>query len=140
MKNTAAVPPATSVTADKVISAYIKTRDLIAEKKRAYEAEVAEMVAMQDKRSKWLLTEIERLGAKGLMSNAGTCSVVYKDSATVSDRTAYLTWVRADWENRQAFLDSRANKTAVKALVEGGDVPPPGVNYTKVKDIQIRRK
>jgi len=127
------------VTAEAVISAYIKTRDEIEAKEKAVKAEVAELKAVQEKRAMWLMGTMDKIGATSIKGNAGTCFVDWKDSATVSDAPAFLDWVHSDWEENKTFLENRVSKTAVKQRLEDGKTPPPGVSYTKVKDIKIRR-
>ena len=127
------------ITAEAVISAFIKTRDEIEAKEKAVKAEVAELKALQEKRSMWLIGTMDKIGATSLKGAAGTCFIDWKDSATVADSGAFLDWVHDDWDERKTFLENRVSKTAVKQRLEDGETPPPGVNYTKVKDIKIRR-
>ena len=125
------------ITADLVIEKYIETRDLIESKKKALDAELADLKATQERREIWLRGKMDELGVTSLKSAKGTCFVDWKDSSTVSDWDAFLTWVR---ENEEFdFLEHRVSKTAVKQRLEDSLPPPPGVNYTKVKDVKIRR-
>jgi hypothetical protein len=126
------------VTVDLVIEKYVETRDLLAEKKRAYDAECADLKALQDKREAWLKGKMDELGVDSFKSAHGTCFIAWKDSATVSDREAFLEYVitHEAWH----FLENRVSKTAVKQLLDDGEVPPPGVNYVKIKDVSVRRK
>jgi len=137
-------PPAPVVTegplVDVVIAKYIATRDLIAEKTKALEAELAELKEFQKKREAWLLGKMDSLGIETMRAkDVGTCFVDWKDSVSVADPDAFLGWVHEDWENRRTFLTNAANKTAVKQRLSENELPPPGVNYVKVKDVKIRR-
>lgn len=129
-----------AITADQVVAKYVETRDLIEQKKKACEAEVADLKALQEKRENWLKTELDKLGVESFKTAHGTAFITFKDSATVSDREAFLDWVEGDFVERKHYLENRVSKTAVKQRLEDGEPPPPGVNYVKVKDVQVRRK
>ena len=127
------------VTADMVIGAYVKTRDEIAAKKKALAEELADLMILQEKREKWLKGEMDRLGVESFKSKHGTAFVDWKDSARVKDRNIFLEWVHADWAAREQFLNSAVSKTAVKQCLTDGEDVPPGVDYSKFKDVKIRR-
>jgi hypothetical protein len=130
----------TQITADAVIAAYVKTRDLIDEKKKVFDAEVESLKALQDKRELWLKGELEKLGVESFRTNHGTAFVDWKDTATVKDREAFFGWIEGDFSERKFYLEARCNKTAVKQALEEGVPPPPGVDYVKIKDVKVRRK
>lgn len=136
------VAPSTgAVTADKVIEAYIKTRDEIGVLKKQFDEAVADMKILQEKRGNWLKGEMDRLGATQIGTKGiGMCFVDFKDSAKVADRGAFLQWVQEDFESREHFLENRVAKGAVKQMLEDHEgALPPGVDYVKVKDIKVRR-
>ena len=128
------------ISADAVIAKYVETRDLIEEKKKAFDAEIAKLKALQERREKWLTAEMDRLGLKSFKGDHGTCFFETKDSATVKDAEAFIGWVFADPAARRQFLENRVSKTAVKQALEEGTPPPPGVDYVAVRDIKVRRK
>ena len=125
------------ITADLVIQKFVETRDKIAEIEKECKARVADLKAMQDKRAEWLKGQMDALGVESLKAAHGTCFVDWKDSATVADWDAFREWVivNEEWE----FFERRVSKTAVKQRLDEGEITPPGVNYTKVKDVKIRR-
>jgi len=131
--------PHTGVTVDRVIEAFVKTRDELAALKKEYEARAADAKDLQDRRANWLKTKMDVLGVTQLKGIHGSVFVDYKDSATVSDGESFKAWCHADWENRSFFLANSVNKTAVKQALDDGQPPPPGVNYTKIKDVKVRR-
>lgn len=130
----------TQISADLVIAKYVETRDLIEEKKKAFDAEVAELKALQERREKWLTAELDRLGLKSFKGDHGTCFFETKDSATVKDKEVFFEWIEGDFAERKHYLESRVSKTAVKQALEEGNAPPPGVDYVAVRDIKVRRK
>ena len=132
-------PKTTAITPEMVIAAYVKTRDELAEMKKEFDASIASLKEMQTKRENYLASKLSDLGAESIKSSAGTCFFKTASSATVADGQAFTDWVLADWESRNHFLERRVSKTAVDALVEEGEVPPAGVNYSTVRVVQVRR-
>ena len=133
-------PKTTTITPEMVVAAYIATRDAISALTKKYEEEKAALEAIQAKRGGWLLGTLDRQQAKSMKCDAGTFFVDWKDSATVADGPAFMAWVHEKWEDRKHFLENRVSKTAVKARIEDEkETPPPGVNYTKIKDVKVRR-
>jgi hypothetical protein len=67
----------------------------------------------------------------------GTASRVPDVSATIADATEFRRYVigSESWE----LIDWRANKTAVREIVDETGAPPPGVNFTRSYKIQIRK-
>lgn len=128
----------TQISIDTVVEAYVLTRDEIAARKKAFEDEIAELNALQERREKFFLGELDRLGVESFKTAHGTCFVTWKDSATVKDRESFFKWVKEN--DAFEFFESRVSKTAVKQRLDDGNPPPPGVDYTKLKSCQIRRK
>ena len=131
--------PAAGPTVDEVVAKYVATRDLIAEKTKALEAELATLKDFQKKREAWLLGKMDASGVESMRTHHGTCFVDWKDSVSVADPDAFMGWVHEDWDGRRTFLTNAANKTAVKQRLSENELPPPGVSYTKIKDVKIRR-
>ena len=133
------VPVKQGITADMVIAKFIETRDLIAEKNKALKVELTALKDLQEKRTNWLKGELDKLGVDSFKTKAGTCFVDMKDSATVADGEKFMNWIHEEWEERRGFLQNSVAKGAVKQRLEDGEVLPPGVKYTKFKDVKIRR-
>jgi len=126
-----------AITVDMVIEKYVATRDLITEKKKALDAELADLKALQEKREAWLMSEMTRVGATSLKTPHGTSYIETMDSVSVADWETFFTWVQANAEFE--FLTHAVSKTAVKQRLEDGQAPPPGVNFTTFKGIKVRR-
>jgi len=127
-----------TITAAMVIEAFVKTRDEIAKKKKAFEVDVADLKITQEKRTSWLKTQMDTLGVESLKSKEfGTAFIDYKTSASVADWPAFIEWVKT--EDQYDFLNHAVNKTAVNQLLDDGETLPPGVNYNKIVDVKIRR-
>ena len=135
----AQVPPAPAPAGiiDRVVEKFIETRDLITKKTKALAAELEDLKELQAKREAFLQGKLDTSGVESMRTAHGICFIDWKDSATVADRDVFLDWVKK--EDKFDFLDSRVNKTAVKQALADGDLVPPGVNYTKIKGVKIRR-
>lgn len=128
-----------SINADMAITEYIVLRDAGSALKAAFDDDKAKLGGTMEKWAAWLSREMGKLGVKSLKSDAGICFTDTKASATVADGELFFNWVHEDWDKRRAFLENRVSKTAVKQRLEDGETPPPGVSYTTIKDVKIRR-
>ena len=83
------------------------------------------------------LAEFNETGQESAKTEHGTAYKATRMSTKVSDRDAFLNFVRENeaWE----FLESRANKTAVTAYMEENEDVPPGVDVSRISTINIRR-
>ena len=126
-----------TIAVDMVIEKYVATRDLIAAKTKALNAELADLKALQEEREAWLMSEMTRVGATSLKTPHGTSYIDTQDSVSVADWPTFFTWVQANSEFE--FLTHSVSKTAVKQRLEDGQAPPPGVNYSTFKGIKVRR-
>lgn len=83
-----------------------------------------------------LMKDIEASGGTALSGERGTVYTTIKSTASIKDRDAFLRFV-FQTKNLEV-LDVRANKTIVRELGAAGTVVP-GVNYTEVKVIGVRK-
>lgn len=127
------------ISVDVVIQKYIDTRDEIAEINKEAEARIAVLKEFQVKREAWLKGQLEALGVESLRAAAGTVFKDKKRFASVADNETFLSWVHEDWDTRRFFLTKGVSKSMVEDRLAKGEVPPPGVNYTTVEDVKIRR-
>jgi len=128
-----------NVTVDKVVEAYIKTRDTISDIKREMEERMAELEKVQEKRAQWLDAKLREVGVENIRSEHGTVYYAKKESVRVADWDKVLEHIvmNESWE----LLNKAVNKTAVLELMgEERDIRKmPGVNYTAVREITVRR-
>ena len=128
------------ITANLVIAKYLETRDLIEAKTKALNAELADLKAIQGRREQWLTAEMDRIGTDTLKMKAiGTSFFEKASSATVADGPTFMAWVGEDFEARKTYLENRVSKTAVKQGLDDNIPPPPGINYTTVRVLRVRR-
>ena len=132
-----AVPTETpEVTTQQKIDQYIQLRDY----KTAADKEFKESMTRVNEAMKKLEGELMlALDSKGATSQQGASGTVYirtQTSASVKDRNEFLKFVFAS--KNLELLDVRANKKIVRELGEQGTAVP-GVNYTEMKQIGVRR-
>ena len=129
----------TDITADRLVSVYIKLRDHRAEIKRVYETEDEELKAQQELVSQKLQDIMKEVGASSLSTTKGT--------VTRKVRAKYST---DDWPSMYAFvkehdvlelLQQRIHETNMKKfLEENPDLLPPGLNCFSAYTISVLRK
>jgi hypothetical protein len=128
------------VTMAAVIAKYIETRDEIAARKKALDLALADLTTLQEKRANWLKGQLTTMGTDSAkVEGVGTVFFDWKDSAKVDDPLLFIAWVGENFPGRKHFLENRVSKTAVKADLDEGINLPPGISYTKIKDVKVRR-
>lgn len=128
----------TEMTADKLVTAYIKIRTKREQLKAAFEEQDNDLRAQQDMISEELLEMCKTIGADSLKTSAGTASKTVK--------TRYWT---SDWESMYGFirqndvfhlLEQRIHQTNIKKFLEDNpDLLPPGLNSDSRYTITIRK-
>ena len=120
-------------TPDQVIKKYIEDRNQIS----ALNKQIDAIKALQTKREAWLANEMTQNKEKGKNTESGACHFYESDSATVADPVLFKDWVGEDYEARKDYLNNAVNKSAVKQDIDDGQIPPPGINYVKVKKVKV---
>lgn len=127
------------MTADTVIESYVKTRNQISE----LEKQISELKAFQQKKEEWLLNKLTEDKAESIKTEHGTVYTTIFESVTVGDKDAFLNHVKDnDYYN---LLEIRAAKSEILHLMgdrENGSrphMPPPGVQYTAIKKVGVRK-
>ncbi len=133
------VPATTGISVAAVVGVFIKTRDELVTRKKAFEADILPLRQVQEARENWLLGKLAESGLQSMRTEVGTCFVDWKDSATVADRETLFVWIQTEWEQRKEFLTNSISKTAVKQMLADEGEAPPGVKYSRFKSVKIRR-
>lgn len=123
---------------NELVDRYIQLRDKKAQLEQAHKDKLAPINAMLDKIEGVLLHQFDQLGVDSMKTEAGTAYTTTKTSATVADRDAFLqTFVVPNeaWE----FLTNHVNKSAIEAYKASNDELPPGINWSEVRTVNIRR-
>lgn len=126
------------ISAEKLVSAYIKMRDKRSELLREYEAEDGAIKEQMEMVEGKLLELCKTVGADSLKTKNGT--------VIRSVKTRYWT---SDWESMHKFilehqmpelLEKRVSQSTMKQLLdENPDMMPPGMNVDSKYAVTIRR-
>ena len=154
-----------SVTIDKVVEAYVNTRQEIACLEKEMEAKIAPLKEVQEKREQYMLGQLNDLGAQNVKTTYGTVYQAKKESVRVSEWDIFFQWavivpvtmcieamIAAKKDSseiskelphwiKSEFFNKAVNKTAVLEGMGTGrtEQPPPGIDYTAIRTVQIRK-
>lgn len=121
-----------------VVGHYIGLRDQIT----ALEAETKERVIKLKEQQivieAWLLNQANLQGVESFKTDHGTAYVKLSDFCSIADWDSTIQFIK-EYEAWN-LLNRAVNKTAVREYIDENNVPPPGVNFTQKKEIQVRRK
>lgn len=122
---------------DDIVQKYILLRDRKKDMKAEFDAKVKDIDDALDKCEAFLLNELDAQGVESYKTKLGTAYISLKTTATVADKAAFLAFVkeRDDWE----LMDVRANKTAVDDFRKTEGNVPPGVNWSAIRAVNVRR-
>lgn len=132
-----------AVTFDKVVAAYVETRDAIDAIKQEANARIAELEQLQQKREQWLDQQLRGMEARGvkpsLRCDFGTVFYTKKESVRSADWETTLGYIIEN--QRWDLLTKALNKTvALEIMGEPRDITKlPGVNYTSFREVSVRR-
>lgn len=122
---------------NELVEAYIKYRDVKAQYKAEYDAKVHKLDLVLEKIETKLMAYMNETGLESIRTGAGTAYKSIKTTASVADRDIFLDFVREQdaWE----LLETRASKKAVEDYRSANDELPPGINWSAVATINVRR-
>ena len=137
--STASPFPLPKITPADLVAEYVALRDGKKANEELQKAWIKEnFTDRMDELELLLLDFLNTSGADSIASPGGTAYKKLDTSVTVSDAAEFRRHVIGSeaWE----LIDWRANKTAVKDLLDAGAGLPPGVNYSSAYSVGIRRK
>lgn len=136
---TTAVPPQVPQEVDLTayVEKYIKVRDMIAEINKEWEAKIAPLKDVKNALDSFFGEQLTKMNVTSMRTSAGTITATERSSATLEDPLAFRTFVQqmGEWE----LADVRANAPAVKQYAEDNKQLPPGVKYSAIYTISVRR-
>lgn len=123
-------------TFEERVAQYRQLRDVIREKEKALEEELAPMKKVLEQLGNVLLQMLNKSGQEAARTKAGTAYITEKVSATIEDADAFRRHVIGGeaWD----LIDWRVNKTAAKDFVNENNQAPPGVNYSTIRVVGVR--
>lgn len=123
---------------DKRVEQYIQLRDIIREKEDAFEKEIKPFKDGLNMLNAVLLNHLNVINADNTGTQHGVVYKTAKASASIEDGKAFWEYVYT----RGAFslLDKRANVNAVADHMKQYGTAPPGVKYSVIQRVGVRRK
>lgn len=121
----------------EIVAKYIQLRDLKSKLDGEHKERIAPIVAAMDSSEAAIMALFNEMGIESAGCEAGTAYTSTKSSATVVDMDAFLEFVRA--EGAWHMLERRVAKTTVDEYVTAHGDLPPGINYSTIKTINVRR-
>lgn len=123
---------------EKRAEQFVKLRDLKTEMEERHKAELAPIKEAMEALKAVFAAGMDALNVDSVKTACGTVSFSSKSSAAVADKDAFWTYVVTT--GKFELLDYKANVTAVKDHIENNQGnPPPGVNYSVFRDVNVRR-
>ena len=127
-----------TVPLDKLAKVYIKIRDTIQEKTRAFEAEIEALKLQQDTVKFEMKDRLLALGATSSKTAAGTIILSQKTRYYAQDWDAMKQFIR-DHDALDLFEKRLAQKNMEQFLNENPGVVPPGLQTQTEYDIGVRK-
>lgn len=123
---------------EKLVKTYIKMRDALTEKRRAFEAEERDIKEKMKILEGALLQHLQDAGAESVQTKAGTFYRQIEVTPSGSDWDAFYKWVAE--HNEFEALERRIKKTFIKDYMETHEgTLPPGVSVYKEYVVRVRR-
>jgi hypothetical protein len=122
----------------EMVSHFIRLRDYKKAADEEYKKSMVKVNTAMAKLEGQMLAHLNETGGDSLSCPKGT---VYRNtmySASVESRETFLEWVLANPERLEA-LDVKANKTFVKEFAANSGEVPPGVKFTQMHTVGVRR-
>lgn len=125
-------------TVDEVISKYLDLREQIEKIEADHKAKTAPLKSAMEGIEKYLLALSNKTGQTQFGTERGTAFLSTVTACKVSDWEATKKYI----QDHGAFhlLNKAVNKTAVGEFIEQHAVPPPGVEWVKMREIKVRSK
>lgn len=120
------------------VGSYVKLRDLIRKEEEEHKKAMRPKKELLDQLNGVILGMLNAASMDSArVDGVGTAYIKEDVSATIADANAFRHFVIGGeaWN----LIDWRANKTAVRELVDTTGAAPPGVNFSRRRDVGVRR-
>jgi hypothetical protein len=120
------------------INQYVSLRDKIKALDQAHKEKMAPFREMLDTLGGVLLDHLKNISADSVATPSGTVYKTVKNSASIADGKAFWDYVHTneEWD----LIDKKANVNAVQDFIEQHNAPPPGINFSSMITVGVRRK
>ena len=127
----------TDMNITNLVAKYIAARDLKSKLDNDHKTKLEPLIAAMEKTESAILDFFNQHGMDSAKCEAGTAYKTMRSSATVADMDQFLDFVRRTegWH----FLEKRVAKTQVDEYVAAHSDLPPGINYTRMAALNVRR-
>ena len=119
------------------VAQYVKVRDLIKKKEDDHKEQIKPYKKLLEDLNALLLNHLNTIGGNSVATDAGTVYRIEKSSASLSDPQAFMDYVVAN--GAFDLMDRKANKTAVAEYIKEHGAQPPGVKFTSIFEVGVRR-
>ncbi len=121
-----------------LVSAYVRLRDRIKQAEDAQKDKLKPAKEMLERMNGELLKQLSNIGGDSVNTPSGTVYKTVKKSASIADGALFRAWVLKS--KAYDTVDWRANSLAVEDFIKNNGTPPPGVNFSMVNVVGVRRK
>ncbi len=128
---------ATAPKFDTRVEQYVRLRDHIKAIKERHEAELAAPKATLEKLNAVMLAHLDTIGGDSVKTEHGTVSRTRKKSATIVDMSAFWTFVVT--QGQFEMVDKKANVPMVEEYINANGTTPPGINFSAIQVVGVRR-
>lgn len=125
------------ITAEKVIKAYLKTRDKRDEMRRRHKEELKPINEQLEKLGAWLHRKLLHDNLQNIRSKDGTAFLKEEVKVTVEDWDLAVGFIKAN--NAFDLLERRISKSAYEDYEREG-ITVPGVKVSREKEVHVQRK
>jgi hypothetical protein len=119
------------------VAQYVALRDKAKEIEERHKAELKPLKDTMEMIGGLLQKFMEDNKTDAIKTEAGTCYTTTRSHAALADAEAFKQFVIGG--NHFDMLDWKANSTAVRDYIKEHKAQPPGVNFTTIQQIGVRR-
>jgi len=126
------------MTPEEMVRSYVRLRDHKEAADKEFKKSMERVRLGMDKLEAMLLKHLEDTGGTSLRcKDTGTVYIKTRETATVKDREVFLNFIQENefWD----ALDARANKPFIKEYMTEQGKEVPGVKWSAIKQVGIRR-
>jgi hypothetical protein len=130
--------PTPAIDIEKRVEQYVALRDKIKALDDAHKTKLEPFRDALETLNGMLLAHLGTINADSVSTGAGTVYRTAKKSASLQDAEAFMAYVKTS--NNWDLLDRKANAKAVEDYVTQHGSLPPGVKYSVMHVVGVRRK
>lgn len=127
-----------TLTRDKLVKLYVKTRQAKSVAKAAFDEQEAQFKQIMETCENVMLASCDATGDTGFTTPYGTTYQSETLKVSIGDDTAFFAFVKA--QNDLDFLERRVSSTHVQNYMKAHDgAVPPGLNVFRERVVRVRK-